>query len=114
MRFFRIVPVALLATVLVSALILAQDRTRGSIAGTVVDSTGGVVPNATVKLSGPFGSQTMTTDDRGNYQFLNLTPGQYAVRAELPGFKPAEASTVTVRLSEQTFVRLVLQPGEVT
>lgn len=114
MRVFHIVPTVLLVTVLTSALALAQDRTRGTIAGVVEDSTGAVVPNVKVTLSGPFGTQSTTTDDRGAFAFPNLTPGQVSVRVELAGFRPAEATGVNVRLSEQTFVRLVLQPGEVT
>src|SRR5262245_20363738 len=110
MRVFRIVAVMLSLTVMISALALAQDRTRGTIAGIVEDSSGAVVPNAKVTLTGPFGTQTIATDARGTFLFPNLTPGPFTVRAELSGFKQAEAPNVIVRLSEQTFVRLVLQP----
>src|SRR5438552_659596 len=114
MRVFRSVARLLLVTMLSRVLGHAHDRTRGTIAGTVEDSTGAVVPNAKVTLAGPFGTQTVATDDRGAFLFTNLTPGQVTVRAELAGFKPAQATNVNVRLGEQTFVRLVLQPGEVT
>jgi len=114
MRVFRIVAMLLVVAMFSSALVLAQDRTRGTIAGTVEDSTGAVVPNAKVTLTGPFGTQIMATDDRGAFLFQNLTPGQVTVRAELAGFRPAEAASVGVRLNEQTFLRLVLQPREVT
>jgi len=114
MRVFRILATMLLVMALASALALGQDRTRGAIAGVVEDSTGAVVPNVKVTLTGPFGTQTMTTNDRGAFLFPNLTPGQVSVRAELTGFKPAQAANVSVRLGDQTFVRLVLQPGEVT
>ncbi len=114
MRNFRIVSLLLLVTVLTSSLVLAQDRTRGNLAGVVEDSSGAVVPNVKVTLAAPFGNQSTTTDDRGAFLFPNLTPGQVTVRAELAGFRPAQANDVNVRLAEQTFVRLVLQPGEVT
>jgi len=115
MRVFRIVAMLLFVAMLSSPLVPAQDRTRGTIAGTVEDSTGAVVPNAKLTLTGPFGTQTMVTDDRGAFLFQNLTPGQgYTVRAELAGFRPAESTNVYVNLNLQNFMRLVLQPGEVT
>src|SRR5262245_8551320 len=114
MRFFRIAPLVLLMTVCSSGLLLTQDRTRGTIAGSVEDSTGAIVPNAKVTVTGPFGTQSMATDDRGAFMFPNMTPGQFTVRAELTGFKTAEAANVSVRLGEQSYVRLVLQPGEIT
>jgi len=114
MRSFRIAPVLLSFMVLCSSWILAQDRTRGTIAGVVEDSTGAVVPNANVTLTGPLGEISLTTDSRGAFLVPNLNPGQYAVRASLAGFRPTEIATVTNRVAEQTFVRLVLQPAEVT
>jgi hypothetical protein len=114
MRISRIVALLLFAVALPSALALAQDRTRGTVAGVVEDSTGAVVPNVAVTLVGPFGTRTMQSDDRGAFLFPNLTPGDVTLRAEFTGFRPAEARNVSVRLGEQSFVRLVLQPGEVT
>ena len=114
MRPFRIVPVMLCITLLCSGLLLSQDRTRGTIAGVVEDSTGAVVPNATVTLSGPFGDVTVTTDSRGAFLFPNLNPDQYTIRASLAGFRPTEVVNFTNRISEQTNVRLILEPAEVT
>jgi hypothetical protein len=113
MRVFRIAPMLLVVAMLSSVLVHAQDRTRGTIAGTVEDSTGASVPNAKVTLTGPFGTQTMMTDDHGAFMFPNLTPGQVMIRAELAGFQPVEAPDVSVRVDQQTFVRLILQPIEV-
>ena len=61
----------------------------GSIAGTVLDSTGATVPGATVT----FTSSTRKTVDNvvtnasGNYIKDRLLPGRYEVKAELTGFK---------------------------
>jgi hypothetical protein len=113
MRVFRIVAMLLLVAMLSSVLVLAQDRTRGNVAGTVEDSTGAIVPNAIVTLTGPFGTQTTMTDDKGAFLFKNLTPGAVTLHAELAGFKPADAPDVSVRVDQQTFVRLCLLPSEV-
>src|SRR5689334_11630429 len=114
MRPFRIVLGLFCLMTLCSSWIRAQDPTRGTIAGVVQDSTGAVVPNANVTLTGPLGEINLTTDSRGAFLAPNLNPGQYSVRASLTGFRPTEIATVTNRVAEQTFVRLVLAPAEVT
>ncbi len=60
--------------------------------GTVTDASGGAVSGATVTvLDGARGiSRTLTTDDAGEYNAPNLTPGNYTVRAEAKGFKRLE------------------------
>ena len=65
-------------------LSMAQVST-GRIDTTVVDSTGAVLPGATVDISGPQ-SHSAVTDSLGEAHFLNLTPGTYTVSAKLSGF----------------------------
>jgi len=88
----------LLATVVVSALVfvsctaVAQTSIQaGSIVGTVTDSTGAVVPNAKVTITGPTG-QTIhaTTTGSGTYSSGSLVPGSYTVRVEGKGFKTTQ------------------------
>ncbi len=57
----------------------------GRIDLTVTDSTGAILPGATVELTGPQNSTTQT-DASGEARFLNLPPGTYAVKATLQGF----------------------------
>ena len=54
----------------------AEGTTTGSLTGTLSDASGGVLPGATVTLSGPNiqGTRTETTDAQGTYRFRNL-PG---------------------------------------
>src|SRR5579862_170282 len=62
----------------------------GSIGGTVTDSTGAVVPDVKVTTTSPAligGARTLTSDASGNYKFLELPPGTYAVKFEKQGFK---------------------------
>src|SRR5438094_5004315 len=78
----------------------ASAQGVGSIGGTVMDTTGAVLPGATVTLSsaqGTVGSnQEATSDARGAYQFLRLVPGTYIVKAAMPGFRPVEQRNITV------------------
>jgi hypothetical protein len=87
----------------------------GSINGTVQDSTGAVVPGATVALSNPGvvgGNQERVTDARGAYQFLRLVPSTtYNVRVELPGFGPAARDNIVVNADVNVRVDLTLEIG---
>src|ERR1043165_8403353 len=78
----------------------------GTIAVSIKDVSGAVIPGVTITLSNPGvigGNQQTVSDERGTYQFTRLVPGTYAVRAELGGFKPSAlqnlivAADVTVR-----------------
>ena len=79
----------------IPALSYAQFDTA-TVLGTVHDSSGAVVPGATVTLRNVSTGITATTvsDADGNYQFLNVRIGTYTVRAELQGFSVAEAENV--------------------
>src|SRR5438093_10444122 len=77
----------------------------GAIGGTVMDSSGAVLPGATIQLSsaqGTVGSnQETATDARGTYQFIRLVHGTYIVKATMQGFRPAEQRNIAV-VSDQT------------
>ncbi len=59
--------------------------------GTVRDSTGAVVTNATVTARNPATNftRTATTNDDGFYRIINFPPGDYEVTVEAPNFKKA-------------------------
>ncbi len=93
----------------------AQDlTTKGSMSGTIVDSTGAIVPGATVTVSGPLGDRVVVTDSRGDYSVSNLTPGKYTVKGSLTGFKTASVSNVTVYVGKDANVRLTLTTGDIS
>src|SRR5882724_11049986 len=70
----------------------AQQGSTGSIAGTVADPSGQVVPKATVKITSELNgeSHTTVTDESGDFFFGAVTPGAYTVRIEATGFRPRE------------------------
>ena len=83
--------------------------------GAIKDSSGAVVPGATVTLKNTATGITATavTDADGNYQFLNVRIGTYTVRAELQGFSVAEAKDVAVTVNARQRVDLTLAVGNV-
>src|SRR5262249_8279227 len=81
----------LLACLALGAADLAAQSTTGRISGSVRDSSGAVLPGATVTVTqeGTGLARTTITDGVGNFVFVSLPVGSYTVTAELAGFKKA-------------------------
>ncbi len=98
---------------LLSALLNAQDR--GTITGSVTDTSGAIVPNAKVTLTNPATGQkqVVETNAEGIYSFLSLVPGRYSVLTEKDGFRKAEASNVVVQVNTTSRLDIQMQLGAV-
>ena len=91
----------------------AQFALRSKIEGTLTDSTGAVLPGATVTLTETTRNQvqTATTDSNGIYSFSNLARGTYTVVADLTGFVKTSSEPVTLGSATTTRVDLTLSVG---
>jgi hypothetical protein len=71
----------------------------GSIIGTASDPSGSSVPTANVTLTniGTSERRTAPTDSAGNYQFVNLVPGQYKIEVEHAGFRRFVREPITLK-----------------
>jgi hypothetical protein len=70
-------------------IVLPSVARAQSVAGTVRDSSGAVLPGVTVEASSPAlieRTRTVVTDANGLYQIIDLRPGTYDVTFTLPGF----------------------------
>lgn len=86
-----------------------SGETAGSIAGTVVDPTGAVIPGAAVTVTGTGGAKTTAeSDSQGNFSVAGLAPGAYAVEAQAAGFRAARRKQVTVTAGRVQRVTLTL------
>ena len=94
--------------------VASAQETTGTITGRIVDAQGLAVPGVSVTVTGPQGARTVTTDADGRFNAPLLIPGTYTVRAELAGFRAAEARNVNVVLGSTTTANLSLQVGAVT
>jgi len=87
------------------------QKITGDISGTVTDSSGAAVPKAVVTAinQGTGEKATATTNDTGFYRMVNLSPGQYRLTIEAPGFKNMERqATVSIALVTQSDFSLVV------
>src|SRR6202789_661321 len=111
-RFIQFV-ILLASIILVTSPLLAQSTTAtGSVQGTLADSTGAVVANATITIinKGTGESFGVQTSSAGTYNSGALVPGEYTVRAEVKGFKTVEAGVI-VRVGVVSGVNLNLEIG---
>ncbi len=94
----------------------AGAQETGDIVGTVTDSTGAVVPSATVTLTntGTNVSQTAQSGGDGNYLFTLLQVGNYVVRVTAPGFKTTTHASIALSSGDRARVDVKLQVGEQT
>ena len=107
----RFIAFAILVVALVST---ATAQFNASIQGTVTDTSGAVVPGATVTIinQATNASTTAVTNDSGLYQIGHLGPGNYTVTAEAPSFKKASYRDVEVRAETPRGLNIALSPGQ--
>ena len=99
--------------ILISALVLgglatanAQTYTLGSIAGTVFDPSGAVVPEAAVTIhnDGTNAEITLKTDGSGYFKAPELSPATYTISINATGFAAFKEVSVIVLVGQTTEV----------
>lgn len=94
---------------------LAQNIT-GDLLGTATDSSGAVVPNATVVATDVQTQlqRSATTNGQGEYTLSAMKPGVYRISVSAPGFKKVEVNNVTLSPGDRKRADVVLQVGDAT
>src|SRR5215831_5998274 len=105
---------ATLVIILACSAAFAQSAI-GRLAGSVFDSSGGVLPGATVTLTGELTGQTQTTTttDTGSFLFPQVQPGIYTVGIMLSGFKRAEFQHVEINVGVERSITARLDVASV-
>ncbi len=105
---------AILMTGLLAVGVVQAQLVRSAILGTITDESGLVVPGVTVAVTNLATnvSQTIITDDTGNYMVPFLDPGEYRVSAVLTGFKKAVEPRAQLDVATRLRVDLTLPVGD--
>jgi hypothetical protein len=85
----------------------------GRITGRVTDASGAVIPQASVQ-SVNIATNVMAstkTNAEGNYDLLNLIPGQYRIIVEIAGFKRYERGPMELRVGDALTITVMLELG---
>jgi hypothetical protein len=95
---------------------LTAQETRGSFQGTVSDSSGSVIPGATVTATNLATNVSIpsTTNREGRFDLLFLLPGIYRLEATATGFKTAQRDNVELRIHERVQLDFTLEIGQVS
>jgi hypothetical protein len=106
----------MLALVRLPASAHAQGAGTGTLRGTVLDTSLGVVAGATVELTSVRTSarRQAISDERGAYVFPSVLSGPYRLRVTLAGFAPWESSEVHVSPGDSVQVDAILALGRKT
>ncbi|MGE5113191.1 MAG: TonB-dependent receptor [Acidobacteriaceae bacterium] len=101
--------------VLLLASFASAQTFRGSITGTVTDSSGAAINGAEVKVvSDETGlTRTVVTNSDGFYTASELPPGNYSVTITKTGFRSATAKSILVTIAVPARVNIALTPGQV-
>jgi hypothetical protein len=115
MSFRRIYLFCVLAVV-TGSMALGQVGATGSILGTIMDSTGAVLPNVKVTVTNTATNAAFQTESNsaGDYNAPSLNPGPYTVSAQITGFQLSRTDTFTLAVDQKIRINLTLKPGAVT
>ena len=104
-----------LCAMLLAMPAFAQEQT-GAIQGVIKDSSGSVLPGATVEARNQATGavQTTVTDGTGVYRFPALPPGRYDISSTLQGFTQAKNQNVVLVLGQLLTIDLAMAVASVT
>jgi hypothetical protein len=111
----RMVFTALAFCLFLSGFAFAQGDTSATLTGRVTDSTGAVVPNATILVVNTRTrlERQVQANESGVYTVFPLEPGEYTVNVEQTGFKRSVIS-ITLSVQDRRSVDIVLEVGTPT
>jgi hypothetical protein len=106
----RCVVAVTLFTCLLFALTASAQFDTGSIAGTIIDSTGAAIPHSTVTITntGTGIQTTSSTDGNGGFVASGLPFGHYVVSATATNFGTASTQSLVLNVGATVTVKLVL------
>ena len=99
-RKFRL---AVLVVAMLGCALPAMAQVSGVIQGIVADAQGGVLPGVTFTLRNTETGvvRTSVSESDGQYRFTGLQPGEYDLKAELPGFATVAVDRMTITIGLQ-------------
>ena len=114
MRTLKSLPLLVAAALLLTSnLSFAQTLTTGDVTGTLTDSSGAVIPDATVTLRSldTGATRTVTSNNEGMYRFNLISPGRYELSATSSGLR-SDIGRVVVGVGQVTAANLTLKVEE--
>src|SRR5262245_41457561 len=91
----------------------AFAQNAGSLRGVISDTSGAVVPGATLTLTdeGTKFTRTAVSDAKGSYFFATVAPGHYGLKVEISGFKPRQFTHMRISPNDTRGFDVALEVG---
>jgi hypothetical protein len=107
---------AVLVFLLIPAPVLAQAVSTASIAGTVRDGSGGVLPGVTITATQTETGLTRTavSDETGGYTLTTLPVGPYRLEFSLQGFRTAIQTGIVLQVNTNPTINATMELGELS
>ena len=103
----------LLFTLALATVALAQDQ--GRFTGIVADTTGAVIPGASIRVKNEKtgAERTVKSSDTGVFFVTNLSPATYSIVASSTGLNDAIYKEVNLALGQERTINIIMQPTSV-
>jgi hypothetical protein len=90
-------------------------QTTGTLTGTIDNTAGAAIPNATVTVTPVAGgaSQRVLTGSDGTFTIINLPPGAYRIEVEVTGYKRSSVQNLELAAGAPAAIRVALEQGNV-
>src|SRR5258708_33471802 len=105
---------ALAACGFTSGPAMAQGGATGALTGTVLDPTGGGIPDASIRIIDTATGQaarSVTTNSLGSFTAALLPPGNYVVIVNAAGFGEGRIGAARARVTQTTTLVVTLKPS---
>jgi hypothetical protein len=109
----RVIPVAVFCLLLTFSFSVCAQTSRGTVSGTVMDSSGAIILGCTVQLTNRDTGvvRTTTTNNAGIYRFDAVDPGIYQIKMGKSGFKSFLYGQFPVEAIRTVTINAPLEPG---
>ncbi len=103
----------LLFTLALATVAFAQDQ--GRFTGIVADTTGAVIPGASIRVKNEKtgAERTVKSSDTGVFFVTNLSPATYSIVATSTGLNDAVYKEVNLALGQERTINIIMQPTSV-
>ena len=101
------------SAVLIGSAVAGAQTYRGTVTGTVTDSSGAIVSSAAVELKNPATGAVLQSKSNGagNFSFPEITPGKYELTVTAPGFATRKVSDIDVQVTKVATIDVALSVG---
>src|ERR1700722_17767411 len=117
MQRIKIIVATIAFLLLACPAMMQSQELAGTLSGSVKDTSGAVIPDATVSIALQDVNGTprvIHTDVHGSYTATNLAAGTYTITVEAKGFETFKAQGVTLFVAQTRDVDAELKPGQVS